>query len=639
MAGINSLAGGDGLTNQQRYQQRQADKKARLDARNAHNAALDANRPDGVSRGVWERATTGNLDGFNLANVTNNYDTRDALVNAGYGDFVKQAHEQAIQDRAAHYGGNGASSADAMNTAQLGWYTDQYGEFKGPQQEQQKPDHHQQMDAMNTRLAEELAPNKGAGMLAMGKPSMQSAMNSTKGGAPVVDNQNQISNVKPAAGMMGPTSSAMQDYANTVNSMPEYDGSTPNWDGTEEQAQENYDFSPQMAEAFGSFENYLAYLEEYEAARAGAVNANNQNTVNDPLANEVADAGGLMQWAGAQAAAGNDPGAALDGSYLTQSQDSLQQVNQALWDKYTTGDVSMDSYTDENGDKYHWNGTGFTRYEQGSDEGWDLFTGLATAAAGGVIGSGLAGALAPALGVTNSVGTGALQGGLSSAVNGAVNGNLSVEGIIQGAITGGIGSLASEVANGAIAGTQLDNAIWDLSGSMGLSFEETANILGNVASGVVNGEDIETILTGAVASWATPTLSGALADQIGDEFDVTNLFKDGVTTLPTESLNPFIETGVEALLQGEIDGTDVGGAFIDYLREGGNVDFLLPNMPDIDWPNLDLPDLEALEFNFPDIDWPNLNIDFPELDLPDLSGLPWPSIGGGVFSGLTLPRH
>ena len=89
MAGINSLSGGDGLTNQQRYEQRIADREARHDARQAHNAALDANRPEDVSRGVWEKATTGNLDGFNIANVTHNFKTRDALVNAGYGDFVK----------------------------------------------------------------------------------------------------------------------------------------------------------------------------------------------------------------------------------------------------------------------------------------------------------------------------------------------------------------------------------------------------------------------------------------------------------------------------------------------------------------------------------------------------------------------
>ena len=242
---------------------------------------------------------------------------------------------------------------------------------------------------------------------------------------------------------------AMQDYADTINSQPAYDGSTPNWDGSEEQARKHYDFTPQMAQAFGSFENYMAYLQEHQAARAANVAANQQAMIDDPLQNEIANTqGGLMGWYGAQVAAGNDPNAMLEGGSLMQAQESWNQLNQELWDKYTNGSVSMDSFTDEKGDKYTWNGTSFNRYEQGSDQGWDLFSSLLTSAATGILGAGIAPAIAGSLGVTSATGIGAIQGATGATLGGAIAGDIDPKSILIAAAMGGLnpgGTLSNQL--------------------------------------------------------------------------------------------------------------------------------------------------------------------------------------------------
>ncbi len=93
-------------------------------------AQLPAEKPAGVSDYVWQRVQGNNYNGLNVANITHgNGATRDALVDAGYGDWVKGAYEQAMDQRAAHYGGNGSSNP--WDTAQFDWYSDRYGDYRG----------------------------------------------------------------------------------------------------------------------------------------------------------------------------------------------------------------------------------------------------------------------------------------------------------------------------------------------------------------------------------------------------------------------------------------------------------------------------------------------------------------------------
>ena len=123
-----NVVGADGLTNQERYQKRLADKAAKAAAEKARIAAIDADRPEEVSRYVWEKIKNGDSN-FNKTLVTRNPETRDAIVNAGYGEAVKDIHEQAMEEAAAHYVGNGANASDAFNTAQSDWYNQNVGAY------------------------------------------------------------------------------------------------------------------------------------------------------------------------------------------------------------------------------------------------------------------------------------------------------------------------------------------------------------------------------------------------------------------------------------------------------------------------------------------------------------------------------
>jgi hypothetical protein len=120
--------GADGLTNEERYKKRLEEKKAKAAAKAAKQAELDKDRPEGVSRYLWEKVLNGDSN-FNKALVSKNPEISDAIAAAGHGDWVKAIHEQSMDQAANHYMGNGASSADAWNTAQNDWYTQNHGSY------------------------------------------------------------------------------------------------------------------------------------------------------------------------------------------------------------------------------------------------------------------------------------------------------------------------------------------------------------------------------------------------------------------------------------------------------------------------------------------------------------------------------
>jgi hypothetical protein len=121
------VVGSDGLTNRERYDQRRAQEAAQQAAEQERLAALNANRPEGVSQYLWENIQSGGS--FNPTLVTRDPAVRDALVNAGHGDYVKALYESQMDSAASHYMGNGASQQDAYGNAQDPWYTQQYGNY------------------------------------------------------------------------------------------------------------------------------------------------------------------------------------------------------------------------------------------------------------------------------------------------------------------------------------------------------------------------------------------------------------------------------------------------------------------------------------------------------------------------------
>ena len=92
-------------------------------------------RPEGVSQYVWDRVTNNTLNGLNVTSITNNPETREALVNAGYGDYVKGAYEKHMDENAGGMIGNGADPGEAWARAQGvggGWYQENFGAYGNP---------------------------------------------------------------------------------------------------------------------------------------------------------------------------------------------------------------------------------------------------------------------------------------------------------------------------------------------------------------------------------------------------------------------------------------------------------------------------------------------------------------------------
>ena len=71
MATGRDVVGADGLTNAERYKKRQEEKAAKAAARKAKQAEIDKDRPEGVSRYLWEKVLKGDSN-FNPALVSKN---------------------------------------------------------------------------------------------------------------------------------------------------------------------------------------------------------------------------------------------------------------------------------------------------------------------------------------------------------------------------------------------------------------------------------------------------------------------------------------------------------------------------------------------------------------------------------------
>ena len=95
----------------------------------------DTAAPEGVSQTIWNKANAGDFGGFNVTSVTRNPAVRDALVEAGFGDWVKSVYEQHMDQNAAHAIGNGADAAGAWERANQSvataddWYAQNYGVY------------------------------------------------------------------------------------------------------------------------------------------------------------------------------------------------------------------------------------------------------------------------------------------------------------------------------------------------------------------------------------------------------------------------------------------------------------------------------------------------------------------------------
>lgn len=359
--------------------------------------------------------------------------------------------------------------------------------------------------------------------------------------------------------------------------------------------------SNRLRESFGSFDNYLAYMTEREQliqsgdydvgnwAEADAGFTEDQQMIFEGDADLTIDP--------------SDPGQNLQN--LRRQQSGAQggayenwvnsDANQALLQKYGISDTVYS----ETGDKFRWNGSAYVKTQDEDKVSMGDYAKMAMGVAvgsfaGPALGKALTGAGGAATGAAGTAaGTTAATTTAGSFVQGAVN-NLIGSAISQGVATGsidakqlatagimgGVGGVADAIKAGELTGTAASNAINELATTTGLSVTDTTNIVEGLINGSVTGSDIENIALGAVQGYTSGQLKNALSNILGDEVQIPNVFDDKTTTIPIESLSPFIDTAVNAAFEGELETTDVLGAIGDYLDKGGSLSFLDPTRGD-----------------------------------------------------------
>ena len=385
-----------------------------------------------------------------------------------------------------------------------------------------------------------------------------------------------------------------------------------------------------LPEVFGTFENYLAYMQEREELiRAGEYDIGNWGDSREGLSQEQ-----LMILEGEDLFI--DPTTGVDKTSAERNKRYAQRsayerwinsdANKALMEKYGVAPVV---YSDS-GDKFEWNGTAYVKTQDVRNPGFgDYFK----AAVLGVMGAGIGSAVSTALFGTGAAAGGAgaaasgagagagaaagtaagtaaattttgafLQGAVSRVIGsafaqGAATGSIDASQLLVAGITGGIGSVADGIKSGALAGTALDNAVWDLSETLGASVEETASLLEGVATGAVTGGDVQSIVEGAVQQYTSSQIKNQLVNAFGSEIDIPNVFDEDTTTIPISALDPFVETAVGAAFEGEINAEDVAQALYDYSQEEGSFAFLDPGL---DLPDFDIDSSLLSQFETPE---------------------------------------
>jgi len=404
--------------------------------------------------------------------------------------------------------------------------------------------------------------------------------------------------------------------------------------------------SKTLQQAFGDFDNYLAYMTEREQLiQSGEYDVGNWAEQGVGGAGFTEDQQMLMEGDADLTVDPSDPG--QDVTVLNQQ---LSSARQAAYNNWANSDVNkalLDKYgvtyniTNEDGDTYKWNGSAYVKtYKAPSGDVKNAMVGVIAATATAALGGAIGGALAPSGTATAATGTaagatgaatGATAGGFVSQVAGDVLANAIVQGAVTGEVdpsalvTAGISSgldyVAEGIKSGAIAassdaGAAIDNAIWNTADALRTDYDTVVDIATGIASGAVAGDDIEDIALGAVQTYTTSELQNYVrtnyADSMGN-VQVDNLFEedeileDGTiipaqTTVPIAALNPFIETVVGAAFGEDVNATDIVTDIVDfatyeggYLDEDGTLGFLDPgiDIPDIDldlFGNVQVPD-------------------------------------------------
>ena len=293
------------------------------------------------------------------------------------------------------------------------------------------------------------------------------------------------------------------------------------------------------------------------------------------------------------------------------------------------------SFQNPDGDIFEWNGSSFTKTYKVDDSFpiGDIIMSVA-------IGYMTAGILGPggAFGSSGLFGGGAAGGAASGAIGstiaqGVINGKIDPTSVVTAGVLGGINGFFNELTTGELGITQdaAGNAVYTINGEvmstaqnladtyitkvanvLGLPYNEAAGIVQGVLQGTVSGEDLEGIAINAVGGWSEAKIKGFLTNTFGEGVDVDNWFREGDSFIPTEALFPFVESGIQAAIDGGISETDLLKMLGGYFQAGGDLDFILPQLPDL---GLDF-DVDFCK-EFPGFPLCGDGVDLPDIKCPE----------------------
>lgn len=383
--------------------------------------------------------------------------------------------------------------------------------------------------------------------------------------------------------------------------------------------------SGMLRQAFGDFDNYLAYMTEREQLiQSGDYDVGNWADQGYRGAGFTQDQEMLLEGEDLTV----DPSAPMqDPTNLAGQLNSARQgaynnwatspANQALLEKYGVGT----KLHNQDGDTFRFNGSSFVKTEKvASQDARNILQAGIMAAATAGLGSAIGGALgAGGTAVGGAAGTaagGATVGGFvgsaasnvlaSAIVQGAVNGEVDPRSLVTAGLTGGLEYLGNALASGQLAagsdlGAAFDNSLWDMADALGTDVGTVYDIVSGAATGALTGQDLEQIALGALQTYTTSEVQDFVrtnyADSMGNA-QVENLFDEGQTTVPIAAFNPMIETAVGAAFGEDVDAEDIARNFLDFatyrdpdsLDAEGTLGFLDPglDLPDVDLPDIDL---------------------------------------------------
>lgn len=425
---------------------------------------------------------------------------------------------------------------------------------------------------------------------------------------------------------------------------------------TAAELEEYFNSTSQLSNAFGSFDNYLAYMTEresliqsgeYDVGSWGESTGRTEeeefilSADNDVWTPETDDADFEAQQA--QDTLSNQQGAY--NNWIN------SDANQALLEKYGV----TDTVTGADGDVFKWNGSGYVKTEDVTTGKGDYFKAAMIAAMGYYAGGGISEALSGLGGGSAGGFSGVLQASAGNALGsaiaqGALTGSVDLSEVVQAGITAGLGELAGMAADGALAassdiGAAADNLAWDLADALGTDVETIYEMATGIASGAIQGDSVEEMVAGAVGTYSADQLMNYVRTNFADSFgdiEVDNWFDEGTTSIDVRAFEPFVDVAIGGALGDDVDATDILGAiwesgtqeagenpfeqegtfaYADPTRgeAGGFFDSLGNFIPDIDLPSLDL-ELPEFDVNLPDVDLPDVDLDLPDvdIDLPDV---------------------